>query len=563
MPDIYPTGKLQLYSGIRLDPTYTHTLSYESPTAKENFWGNTGTGTLMKHNLTARQYQRVNSGVCEVALSIDKVYDINYMRFQNTDFSNRWFYAFVTRVEYVNNSNSRLYYELDVLTTFYHDWTFYQCFVERMHAATDTAGDNLVEEPIKFGEPQAFNRIATFFNQFKVCIAAADYATINNVRQAYISQYGNTVSGVFTPVSVNGCYLNTFDLTNDTDVTNFQKALSSMSEDELAMINIFLFPKALFSDGDIDVKGRQAISFVPYNVWATRPTTINGYTPKNKKLFTYPYCYLCVDNGNVTNNYRYEFFNHVSGYSDYMFVIKGVPLPTPNVFIAPVNYKNVLITGAGEKYVYEERLDFPKLPQVAFPIDSYAAWLAQTESSRQNKVFTGAAAGVGTGLAAGAKLGGAIGTAGGPIGTGVGAAIGAVLGGVLGAVGAKVANDMAITEAADMKNKASGSASESSGLADSHWGILMKQMTITADDAKTIDSFFDMFGYAQNRIMQPNIRSRDHWNYIKTNGCNMWVTGGIPADYTVKIKAIHDAGVTYWKNHNEVGNYALSNTIST
>ena len=562
MPDIYPSGKLQLYSGIKLDNTYQHALSFANASAREAFFGNTGTGSLMKHNLSARQYQRVTSGVCEVALSIDKVYDVNYMRFQNADFSNDWFYAFVKNAEYINDNNSRIYYEIDVLTTFYFDWDYLPCFVEREHAASDNPGDNIVDEPIKYNEPQAFSRTATFFNQFKVCIAAADYATIDGVRQAYITKYGNVENNVFTGVTVNGCYLNTFDLTNDTDVTNFQKALSSMSEDELAMINIFIFPKALFNDGDIDSKGRQEISFIPYNVYATKPTTLNGYTPRNNKLFTYPYCYLCVDNGTVTNNYRWEFFQHVTGYSDYMFVIKGVPLPTPNVYIAPVNYKGVKITEAGEKYVYEERLDLPKLPQVAYPIDSYAAWLAQTESSRQNKVITGAAAGVGTGLAAGAKLGGAIGTAGGPIGTGVGAAIGAVLGGVLGAVGAKFANDMAMTEAADMKNKATGAASEAAGLADSHWGVIFKKMTLTYDDARTIDSFFDMFGYAQNRIKTPAIRSRNHWNYIKTNGLNMQFIKGIPADYVVKIKQIHDNGVTYWKSHSEIGNYALVNSIT-
>lgn len=556
MPDIYPTGKLELYTSIKLDPSYKDTLSWDTDTARDTFFNNT---TLKKHSLSARQYQRVTSGVCEVQLPINQVYDCNYMRFQNTDFSALWYYCFITNVEYVNNVSSRIYYEVDVLTTFYYWWTFLPSFVEREHASTDSPGDNLVEEPIKFNEPQAFSRTATFFNQFKVCIAAADYATINGVRQAYISRYGNVENNVFQGVTVNGCYLNTFDLTNDTDITNFQKALSSMNEDELAMINIFIFPKALFYEGDIDSKGRQEISFIPYNVYATRPSTLNGYTPRNNKLFTYPYCYLCIDNGTVTNNYRWEFFQHVAGYSDYMFVIKGVPIPTPNVYIAPVNYKGVLINEAGEKYVYEERLDLAKLPQVAFPIDSYAAWLAQTESSRQNKVITGAAAGVGTGLAAGAKLGGAIGTAGGPIGTGVGAAIGAVLGGVLGAVGAKVANDMAMTEAADMKNKATGAASEATGLADGHYGVIFKKMTLTYNDAQTIDSFFDMFGYATNRVKYPNYKNRPHWNYVKTNGLNMHLGKGIPAEYILKIKSIHDQGVTYWKNHAEIGDYSLNN----
>ena len=309
MPDIYPSGKLELYSGVLLDPSYTHTLSYSGAAEKETFWNTTN---LKKYSLTNRQYQRVNSGVCEVQLAISQCYRMDYMRFQNTDFSSKWFYAFITKVEYVNDQNSRLYYEIDVLTTFYEDWTFRSCFVERMHSTTDEPGDNIVEEPIKFGEPQAFSRDARFFNQFKVCIVAADYATISGVRQAYISQYGNTINNVFEGVSVNGCYLSTFDLTNDTDVTNFQKALSSMSEAELAMVNIFLFPKALFFESDIDSKGRQKIEFNPYYTSVTRPTTLNGYTPRNKKLLTYPYNVLRIRTDTDSTIYRWEFFRNAN-----------------------------------------------------------------------------------------------------------------------------------------------------------------------------------------------------------------------------------------------------------
>lgn len=562
MPDIYPTGKLQLYSGIKLDNTYQHALSFANETARESFFGNTGAGSLMKHNLTARQYQRVTSGVCEVALSIDKVYDVNYMRFQNSDFSNNWFYAFVKNVEYVNDNNSRIYYEIDVLTTFYFDWGYLPCFVEREHAATDSPGDNIVDEPIKFNEPECFARDARFFSDFLVCIAASDFTDVSGNRSARISLYGNAENGVFRGVSVNACQVVGYDLTNATAVKQFQQDLSTLSESTADIINIFLFPKILVGSTGPDANAQQQIYFSPYNTSVTRPSTLNGYTPRNNKLYTFPYCYLCVDNGTVTNNYRWEFFNHVTGYSDYQFTFKGLPNPTPNVFVAPINYKNLLITEVGEKYVYEERLDLAPLPQVAFPLDSYRAWVAQTQSSRQHKVIAGAAGGVATGLAAGGKLGAAVGAAGGPIGAGAGAAIGAVLGGVLGAVGAKAAADWSVAEAADMKNKATGPTSEISGLADGHYGVIFKKMTITYDDARTIDSFFDMFGYAQNRIKTPAIRTRDHWNYIKTNGLNMSFTRGIPADYVVKIKQIHDNGVTYWKNHAEIGNYGLLNSIT-
>lgn len=556
MPDIYPTGKLELYTSIKLDPSYKDTLSWDTDTARDTFFNNT---PLKKHSLTARQYQRVTSGVCEVQLAINQVYDCNYMRFQNTDFSNLWYYCFITNVEYVNNVSSRIFYELDVLTTFYHWWEALPSFVEREHSTTDSPGDNIVEEPIKFGEPQAFSRDARFFSDFLVCIAASDFTDVSGNRSARISLYGNAVNGVFHGVSINACQVVGYDLTNANAVKQFQQDLSTLSESTADIINIFLFPKILVGSTGPDSNAQQQIYFNPYNTSVTRPSTLNGYTPRNNKLFTFPYCYLCVDNGQVTNNYRWEFFQHVTGYSDYQFTIKGLPNPTPNVFVAPINYKGLLITEVGEKYVYEERLDLAPLPQVAFPLDSFAAWLAQTQSSRQHKVIAGAAGGVATGLAAGGKLGAAVGAAGGPIGAGAGAAIGAVLGGVLGAVGAKAAADWSVAEAADMKNKATGPTSEISGLADGHYGVIFKKMTLTYNDAQTIDSFFDMFGYATNRVKFPNYKNRPHWNYLKTNGLNMNLRHGIPAEYILKIKAIHDQGVTYWRSHAEIGDYSLNN----
>ena len=86
-------------------------------------------------------------------------------------------------------------------------------------------------------------------------------------------------------------------------------------------------------------------------------------------------------------------------------------------------------------------------------------------------------------------------------------------------------------------------------------------MSVTQENARVIDDFFDRFGYAIERVQTPAIRTRPHWNYIKTNGLNM-SSQNVPADYVEKIKAIHDTGVTYWKAHDEIGNYALNNAPS-
>ena len=39
--------------------------------------------------------------------------------------------------------------------------------------------------------------------------------------------------------------------------------------------------------------------------------TLDGYTPKNKKMYTYPYNFFNMDNGNGSNlQLRYEFFDN-------------------------------------------------------------------------------------------------------------------------------------------------------------------------------------------------------------------------------------------------------------
>ena len=561
MPDIYPTGKIELYHGIKLDNTYQHTLRYANAAAMETFFNTT---TLKKYSLTARQYQRVTSGVCEVAVAINNLYDVNYMRFQNADFSTKWFYAFVTNVEYVNDANSRIYYEIDVLTTYYYDWSFLPSFVEREHAATDVAGDNLVPEPVAFDEPICKSIQRKQFKDWYVCIAVSDYISVSGNRRAIISQAG---------YMINGCYLIPYDLAVTGRLAQFQEDLSNLAESQADILAVFMYPKDICTIGDAQsADARQSIVFKTVTETLYRPTNLTGidgttYTPRNKKLLTSPYCYLAVDNGTITANYQYEYFMYSNTYPNQLyFAYRGIATPAPELYVAPMNYKG-LGPGSPVQYMFEERLESAPIPQVAYPIDSYKAWLAQTQSSRQTKVINAAAGGVGTGLVAGAKLGGSVGSAGGPIGAVGGAVIGAALGGVLGALGGKFAADRSVMEAADMKNKATGTGTGCVSLADGLCGFAFKRMQIKLDDARTIDSFFDMFGYAQNKIKTPNIYSRAHWNYVKTNGCNMGFfssiagTHGIPADYVRKIKAIHDAGVTYWNSHDDLGNYALTNSI--
>ena len=79
--------------------------------------------------------------------------------------------------------------------------------------------------------------------------------------------------------------------------------------------------------------------------------------------------------------------------------------------------------------------------------------------------------------------------------------------------------------------------------------------------AKSIDDFFTMFGYKVNRVDRPNMNIRPYWTYIKTVGCI--VNGEMPADYMRMIESRFNAGVRFWKDITQVGNFTLNNAAPT
>ena len=89
-------------------------------------------------------------------------------------------------------------------------------------------------------------------------------------------------------------------------------------------------------------------------------------------------------------------------------------------------------------------------------------------------------------------------------------------------------------------------------------GFYFIKWGITAQNAKCIDDFFDMYGYAVNRVKVPNESSRENWNYVKTN--NVIINGSMPVQDMAVIKAMYNSGVRFWHT-TDVGNYSLSNAI--
>ena len=116
---IVPNSNVKIYKDVPLDNTYNHTLYFSSLNEQNAYFH--GNPSILKYNLTSQSYQRVVKGSMRVAIKSDNLYDCNYLAFQNASFGIKWFYAFITSVEYVNNETSEITFEIDSLQTYLFD----------------------------------------------------------------------------------------------------------------------------------------------------------------------------------------------------------------------------------------------------------------------------------------------------------------------------------------------------------------------------------------------------------------------------------------------------------
>lgn len=291
---------------------------------------------------------------------------------------------------------------------------------------------------------------------------------------------------------------------------------------EDTVVAIFMMPTAFYPTGEQPVTKGAAVA---------RPTSIDGYLPHNKKLFTYPYTFCCVDTLSETHNYRFEWSQSPDTLH---FSMTCAMSPNPEIVCFPRGYNGTQgDTPETATVNATETVCLSGFPQCAFTIDAYRAWLAQSSTQ------------------------GLLGLTGAAFGTSLAALSGNLAGGTLGLVGvASQVTNMLMQATAGSKNRGVQGSSTEVGYRVK--GIYFKLMTITAQYAEMIDDFFSKYGYATCKIKVPNRNVRPHWTYTKTKDVSIY--GDVPNEDMVKLRTIYDNGITFWNNADEVGNYALDNS---
>ena len=133
--------------------------------------------SLEKIDVENCTYQRKDN-IIRFPAHIDSIINYNYCIYQNENYSNKWFYAFITDMKYVNDNMTEISIATDVFQTWQFKLNYKKMFVEREHVNDDVIGLHTVPENVETGE-YIIDEIQRFdeLDDFKYIIQVTEWTT--------------------------------------------------------------------------------------------------------------------------------------------------------------------------------------------------------------------------------------------------------------------------------------------------------------------------------------------------------------------------------------------------
>lgn len=580
---------------VGLTPKYDHTYRFDDIMEQERFFlekywyqypnmsyirTSYNTVTLMVQIRSPQD--NINTGESETKRA-QILYEVDYLMYtehrndksQSHGGKGRWFYCFVTDIEYVNEGCYRIFAQIDFIQTYMIDyWNgMKQAFIIRQHSQHDNLYENVVPENIEIGDEYQFEWLE-WNNMNKVPEVLDDedgtFTGWVPVVALPAKQFDETRTGVnrYSRIPTGLQYI-AFDRMYGIDLSPENKTFSPMGfgtwidnidgKTEQNIITMFMYPKDLVptkQQGDMKAYTETVkLAGMGYNPWDSI-----GYTPRNKKMYTYPYCFIEVVNGcGQAQEYKGEWVTE-RGVDTLYFDIYGTFGASPEFICRPRNYCSA------------DRLPFDcvtlsGVPQIGWSADNYKIYLAQNESSlKTNAVlnkFAVAESVMNAVRGAGTAIGGSVmasnsvtdseyqqGMDMGSSGTGQ----------IKSAISGLSAVMQYNAKQQDMKNIARTShlaQAPTPQYALGRMGFMGYYARLAGTWVQRVDNFWDMFGYPVNNIGKPNPFRRKGWVYIQC--VNVANTGDCPTVAKTEYSNVLAKGITFWNPNYVMGDYSQDN----
>lgn len=572
---VTPQTEVRLCSNVPLLNTYEHQRTFTDATSQASYFIGKAA-----HTFTDFTYIR-QDGSIKVPKGRDSLYNCNYLMFRNSDFGSKWFYAFITKLEYVNPDTTKVYFELDVYQTWQFEITFNPSFVVREHAkrfnVDGTPVINTVDEGIDYGSEYVTKSITQFVpydTVFFLVIVATQKMDTNNPGKITPTLNGSPqpLSYYIHPFKMDGSSPNVSLDGTPVNLSPVSDVLKGLYTQEGAVNNIAAlyvteypgvnltyanntlslsmanFDHATIQDTDQTFNTLYVKSVPTYQtLYKNYGDKYAGFTSVTEsKLLMYPYTVTVLSD--LKGNHQ-EIKNEMIDSSDLSITVKG-SLGTSNK--VSYNVRNYLMQETGLDHSEEAAIQTGIINNnpndVPIISDLLAAYLQGNRNSLQNQqnqimwngignMFSGFAGGVGS-----AGLSKRMGVSPmGAVANGVGDMVNSFADTYFQIQGMMAKQKDLDTMPPQLSRLGNNTAFD---YGNDIKGLYIIKKEITSEYRKKLTDYFKMFGYKLNELKTPNLKSRQHFNYIQTVGAN--ITGNVPQDDLNRIKEMFNNGVTLW-----------------
>lgn len=292
-------SKIILAKNIYVDKQYTNVLSYSESDmlalcrSQEHLIAEASNYSFLRP-----------TGTIMAGFTYSQCLQANYIAFQNPDYDNKWFFAWIDDVIYKGNKNTEITFTVDAWTTWFEKWTKKVCFINRHHVNNDTIGLHTIPENLDIGEviQESETIDAAYGNEYGYWVAIASNWQIkdnSDGRGLIDSDKGNQYHGVtIYNNTVFGTQLFLFKITSGSDFLQVVEFLIRTNGDGHIedIENIFILPNVAINENTLIYHEYYIIDQGPFHFYTmpynTQPITFNttinkltqfsDYTPKNR-----------------------------------------------------------------------------------------------------------------------------------------------------------------------------------------------------------------------------------------------------------------------------------------
>lgn len=498
------TSTINYYKNINLSDDYSNVCDGIDLANLQPFLVFTDTNiSVITHNIESGSF-RINRNINDLSY-------INYIAILNNSNDRSPIFAFITNLNYIADTVTEVLFNIDLFSTYCQTLDYQDCYIKRMTVNNDAKYLWLQDENLTAGDYVVNSTLEDYTVNWNY-----GYSAVTNSSGVPVS--GKTYDKIFSVAEFTGSTAYG-PIVEDLQLFNSNDKIDNVCE-------VMQYPAECGTEGNrvVDVK------------YISMPSSIDGYTPKNNKLFNYPYvrC-LIVSSDGESLELKPELTTDIQGRIQYRKDVMVIPIEQIVITVGQYSGYNA----SNNKL---DRLFITGFPQVTWSSDNYRAWLARNKPSRdfQDLVIAGK-------LAYGVATNNYI-----PALT---EATEVMANRYVENQTAKVTNDQTIHKGSNL----------GIDVATDTFGVISYVQTIKAKQAELIDNYFNAFGYAINKVSYFS-PSRTRFDYVETSG-NIFRRksegSGVPNLAIDRLNSVANSGIRIWHSITELnrGNLVDYNPI--